>query len=213
MRGLLGFFYQKQFHDFFQTFGNVEGLADRFLMNGAGAERDQCVPGRRLPEQHGPHRHRPGRVRRRSSFDITDTARDVGRRALFRAGDDGQGILRVRPWVQSGRRSRHRCRATAMMTLSRLEPGDPRTAAWELLARWPGWSRNGEWRCPSQEDREDAPCQNVDKRIEESDYVGRVNLSCKATETRRCCMRPGRRATGRAASSAIRSPGFRVRTS
>ena len=46
-----------------------------------------------------------------------------------------------------------------------------------------GWSRNGEWRCPSQADREDAPCQNVDKLIKESDYVGRVNLNYKATDT------------------------------
>ena len=28
VRGLLGFFYQKQYHDFYQEFGNIEGLAD-----------------------------------------------------------------------------------------------------------------------------------------------------------------------------------------
>jgi outer membrane receptor protein involved in Fe transport len=33
VRGLLGFFYQKQYHDFFQTFGNVVGLADQFSLN------------------------------------------------------------------------------------------------------------------------------------------------------------------------------------
>ena len=32
VRGLLGFFYQKQYHDFYQS-SAVEGLADRFLLN------------------------------------------------------------------------------------------------------------------------------------------------------------------------------------
>jgi outer membrane receptor protein involved in Fe transport len=47
-----------------------------------------------------------------------------------------------------------------------------------------GWSTTGEWRCPSQADTaNDEPCQNVDKGIEESDQVFRVNLSWKATDT------------------------------
>jgi hypothetical protein len=34
VRGLLGFFYQKQYHDFYQPFGLIEGLADDRAMNG-----------------------------------------------------------------------------------------------------------------------------------------------------------------------------------
>jgi outer membrane receptor protein involved in Fe transport len=66
------------------------------------------------------------------------------------------------------------------------EPGDPANGgegAFEPTGQ--GWSRNGEWRCPSQADARggEAPCQNVDKRIKEKDEVFRVNLSWKATET------------------------------
>jgi iron complex outermembrane receptor protein len=33
VRGLLGFFYQKQYHDFYQEFGRLDGLADQMLLN------------------------------------------------------------------------------------------------------------------------------------------------------------------------------------
>ena len=33
VRGLLGFFYQKQYHDFYEEFGRIEGLADQMLLN------------------------------------------------------------------------------------------------------------------------------------------------------------------------------------
>jgi hypothetical protein len=33
VRGLLGFFYQKQYHDFYQEFGKIGGLADIMEMN------------------------------------------------------------------------------------------------------------------------------------------------------------------------------------
>jgi outer membrane receptor protein involved in Fe transport len=66
------------------------------------------------------------------------------------------------------------------------EPGDPLnggSGAFEPTGQ--GWSRNGEWRCPSQEDARggEAPCQNVDKGISETDQVYRANLSWKATDT------------------------------
>jgi iron complex outermembrane recepter protein len=44
------------------------------------------------------------------------------------------------------------------------------------------WSKNGEWRCASQEDYKDAPCLNVDRRIKESEYIGRVNLTWKPAD-------------------------------
>ncbi|NJN40132.1 MAG: TonB-dependent receptor, partial [Gammaproteobacteria bacterium] len=64
------------------------------------------------------------------------------------------------------------------------EPGDPRnggSGAYDPNGQ--GWSANGEWRCASQADFKDAPCQNVDKRISETDHVFRANLSFKATDT------------------------------
>ncbi len=74
VRGLLGFFYQKQEHDFYQEFGRLEGLADVGACPTATTRtRPERVPGRRVPEQHGPRGHGPGGVRARSSFDVTDT--------------------------------------------------------------------------------------------------------------------------------------------
>ncbi|NNC98796.1 MAG: TonB-dependent receptor [Gammaproteobacteria bacterium] len=44
----------------------------------------------------------------------------------------------------------------------------------------PFWSSNGENRCTSQVDvKNDAPCQNVDKGIKESESIGRVNFTYK----------------------------------
>ncbi len=64
------------------------------------------------------------------------------------------------------------------------EPGDPAVGGSDTYSPiGPGWSRNGEWRCPSQEDRKDAPCLNADRNVTESDSVYRVNLSWKATDT------------------------------
>ena len=63
------------------------------------------------------------------------------------------------------------------------EPGEPPAAPAHSCPVGAGWSRNGEWRCPSQEDRKDAPCVNADREVTESDSVYRVNLSWKATDT------------------------------
>jgi len=45
-----------------------------------------------------------------------------------------------------------------------------------------GWSSNGENKCASQEDYKEAPCLNVDKGIDESENIGRANLTWKMTE-------------------------------
>jgi hypothetical protein len=45
-----------------------------------------------------------------------------------------------------------------------------------------GWSRNGEWRCPSQEDVGDKPCINVARNVKSDDNVGRINLNYKVTD-------------------------------
>ncbi len=44
VRGLLGFFYQKQYHDFHEEFGDMEGLADIRLMNEFGARCPATSP-------------------------------------------------------------------------------------------------------------------------------------------------------------------------
>ena len=46
VRGLLGFFYQKQYHDFYQEFGRIAGLADIMEMNFLDGRR-AAFPGRR----------------------------------------------------------------------------------------------------------------------------------------------------------------------
>jgi iron complex outermembrane receptor protein len=45
VRGLLGFFHQKQFHDFQQPFGNVAGLADSLSVNGQDPNATVAFPG------------------------------------------------------------------------------------------------------------------------------------------------------------------------
>ena len=176
MRGLLGFFYQKQEHDFYQEFGLLPGLADHHA-----AERH----GARIPDFPGvvylnsmDREDTDKAVFGTIAFDITDTLELSLGGALFRARGDGQGILRLRTRL-------HRSPRPATRT-GRLEPGDPANGgdgAFEpngvgLTAG------SGEWRCPSQvETARKSPCQNVDKGISESDSVYRVNLTWKATDT------------------------------
>jgi iron complex outermembrane receptor protein len=46
----------------------------------------------------------------------------------------------------------------------------------------PIWSGNGEAKCASQEDYKNKPCLNVDKGVNESDSVGRINLTWKISD-------------------------------
>ena len=45
VRGLLGFFYQKQEHDFYQEFGRLKGLADVRVPNGQDPNAQPAFPG------------------------------------------------------------------------------------------------------------------------------------------------------------------------
>ncbi len=95
VRGLLGFFYQKQEHDFYQEFGRLEGLADVRVPNGQDPNAQAAFPGvvylnsmdREDTDQAVFAHHRVRHHRH---------ARALAGRALFRAGGDGQGILRFR---------------------------------------------------------------------------------------------------------------------
>ncbi len=175
VRGLLGFFYQKQVHDFFQTFGNVEGLADRFLMNALepGAQQFPGVVYLNSTDRTDIDEAVFGQIQ----FDITDRLElSIGAR-YFEPETTVKGFfgfgLGYNPARIPGTDA----------TDSDDEPGDPDNGGSGTFSPdGQGWSRNGEWRCPSQVDRKDAPCQNVDKVVTESDHVGRVNLSFKASD-------------------------------
>jgi outer membrane receptor protein involved in Fe transport len=174
VRGLLGFFYQKQYHDFYQPFGLIEGLADVREMNNQEGGAGQYANYVYLNSMDRTDRDEA--VFANVAFDLTDSLElslgaryfepevhvkgffgfGLGFSPSFAPGDDG-GVG---------------------------EPGDPDNGgdgAFEPTGQF--WSRNGEWRCASQADRKDAPCVNVDKTKEESDSVFRANLSWKASET------------------------------
>ncbi|MGH8242185.1 MAG: TonB-dependent receptor, partial [Steroidobacteraceae bacterium] len=175
VRGLLGFFYQKQYHDFYQPFGLIEGLADVREMNnqegGAGRYANYVY----LNSMDRTDRDEA--VFATVAFDLTDQLElslgaryfepEVHVKGFF---GFGLGFSPAQPPSTPGE-----------------DPDEPGSAlnggddAFEPTGQF--WSRNGEWRCASQVDRKDAPCQNVDKIKEESDSVYRVNLSWKATDT------------------------------
>jgi iron complex outermembrane receptor protein len=149
VRGLLGFFVQKQFHDFEQPFGNIDGLADVMTMN-----RDEPA-GNQFPGvvylNSLNRTDRDQAVFGEIAFDITDSLEmSVGAR-YFEPEVTVKGFFGF---------------------------GIGFTEA--------GWSGNGENRCnllpTGQADFQDAPCLNVDKKISESDYIGRVNLTWNATD-------------------------------
>lgn len=175
LRGLLGVFWQRQYHDFEQPFGNMAGLADFRLMN-----RDE-PNGTKYPgivylnsvDRVDTDKAVFGQV----AYDLTDKLElTVGAR-FFKPEVTVKGFfgygLGFNPARAPGSRASD----------GLLEPGDPRnggSGAFSPLGA--GWSRNGEWRCKSQAAYKDAPCQNVDKGISESDHIGRVNLRWKPTE-------------------------------
>jgi iron complex outermembrane receptor protein len=184
VRGLLGFFYQKQYHDFYQEFGRLQGLADRVLMNSLepGAQQFPGVVYLNSMDRRDTDQAVFGQI----AFDITDQLElSVGARyfepEVTVKGFFGFGI---------GFSDAHTPgfgddNIPGTADDEEGEPGDPRLGGDGAFrpdaVDW--WSHNGEWRCPSQADFKDAPCQNVDKGISESDSVYRVNLSWKSTDT------------------------------
>ncbi len=177
VRGLLGFFYQKQEHDFYQPFGLIEGLAAVREMNnqegGAGRFNDYVYLNSMDREDTDQA------IFANIDFDITDTLElSVGGR-YFEPEVTVKGFFGFGLGFNPGRAP-----GTAASDIG--EPGDPAnggSGAFEPTGQ--GWSRNGEWRCPSQADDRngEAPCQNVDKGISETDQVYRVNLSWQANDT------------------------------
>ena len=178
VRGLLGFFYQKQYHDFHEEFGNVEGLADFRSMNFLEPD-SQRFPGVVYLNSMDRTDYEEA-VFGQVQFDITDTLElSLGGR-FFDVENKVHGFfgfgLGFNPGEAPSRDNPN--------DIQPFEPGDPAVGGTDtFLPGGAAWSRNGEWRCPSQEDRKDAPCVNADRNVTESDSVYRVNLGWKATDT------------------------------
>ena len=105
MRGLLGFFYQKQYHDFYQEFGNMPGLADNMTPNFLEPD-SQHFPG--LVYLNSMDRTDTDEaVFGQIQFDITEQFElSLGAR-FFDNRDLGQGVLRVRTGLQSWQSAWH----------------------------------------------------------------------------------------------------------
>jgi outer membrane receptor protein involved in Fe transport len=169
LRGLLGFFYQKQVHDFEQPFGNIAGLADAMLMNRDEPNGDKF----------------PGVVYL-NSLDRVDTDKAVFGQLAYDITDSLEltiGARFFKPEVTVKGFFGYGLGFSPASAPSGTEPGavaNGGSGAFSPVGQ--GWSRNGEYRCKSQKQYKDAPCQNVDKGIAESENIGRVNLRWKATE-------------------------------
>ena len=113
------------------------------------------------------------------SFDITEQLELTGGIRFFKAETTVNGFfgfgLGFDPGHAPGTSDpRRRCRTSRARRQRRRR---------RLLAdTGQAWSRNGEWRCPSQEDVGDKPCINVDRKVESDDHVGRINLNYKVTD-------------------------------
>src|SRR5688572_30474702 len=165
VRGLLGFFWQEQKHDFWQPFV-AEGLADIMWPNqGTSPEFADIIYLNSMDRKDTDEA-----VFASVSFDITEQFELTGGIRWFKAettveGFFGFGLGFNRPHVPEPG-----------------EPGAPPGGEGAFLDIGESWSRNGEWRCPSQADVGDKPCINVDRKVESDDYVGRINLNYKVTD-------------------------------
>ena len=169
LRGLLGFFYQKQEHDFEQPFGNIPGLADSMLMN-----RDE-PNGEKFPG-----------VVYLNSLDRVDTDKAVFGQIAYDLTDSLEltvGARFFKPEVTVNGFFGYGLGFSPASAPTGSEPGaiaNGGSGAFSPMGQ--GWSRNGEYRCKSQKQYKDAPCQNVAKGISESEHIGRANLRWKASD-------------------------------
>ncbi len=192
VRGLLGFFWQHQYHDFYQQFGNIAGLADVMVMNstvdvvnGYAGDTNQ-FPG--VVYLNSMDRHdRDKAVFGEISFDLTNKLELTLGARFFEPestvkGFFGFGLGFQRDHVPGY--GNDNIPGTPDDANEVNEPGDPRSGGdGAYSSSGQGWGSNGEWRCASQvSDKADRPCKNVDAGISESDNIGRVNLSWKFTD-------------------------------
>jgi iron complex outermembrane recepter protein len=173
LRGMLGFFWQEQTHEFQQNF-MVAGLADVMLMNSGEANMSRFADTVYLNNSDRTDKDRA--VFASVSFDITDQWELTLGARFFEPEVTVKGFFGFGLGFNPDR-------VPGSGSNDAGEPGDPAnggSGAYSPVGQ--GWSRNGEWRCPSQADYKDAPCLNVDKGIQESEHIGRVNLTWKPAE-------------------------------
>jgi outer membrane receptor protein involved in Fe transport len=169
LRGQIGLFYQKQKHDFQESFGNIPGLADIYLMN--------------QDEPNG--KQFPGVVYL-NSMDRVDTDKAVFGSLAYDLTDKLElsvGMRFFKPEVTVKGFFGFGLGYNPSRAPTGTEPGAVANGGSGAFSpNGQGWSRNGEWRCKSQVSYKDAPCLNVDKGIAESDHISRLNLRYKATD-------------------------------
>ncbi len=143
---------------------DVEGLADFRLMNALepGAQQFPGVVYLNSMDRTDTDEAVFGQIQ----FDITDTAGAVARRALFRGGNDGQGILRFRPRLQpdqgaghqSRRHAAQRTRRSGQRRLGRLLPRRRGLVAqWRMALYIPGRPQGRTLRQCRSDDQRDRP--------------------------------------------------------
>ena len=169
LRGQIGLFYQKQKHDFQESFGNIPGLANIYLMN--------------QDEPNG--KQFPGVVYL-NSMDREDTDKAVFGSLAYDLTDKLEvsvGMRFFKPEVTVKGFFGYGLGYNPSRAPTDTEPGAVANGGSGAFSpNGQGWSRNGEWRCKSQVSYKDAPCLNVDKGIAESDHISRFNLRYKATD-------------------------------
>jgi len=180
VRGLLGFFWQEQKHDFWQPFV-VDGLADIMWPNqGTSPEFADMVYLNSMDRKDTDEA-----VFASVSFDITEKLELTGGVRFFKAETTVEGFFGFGLGFSPGH-------APGAEDGEEDEPGNPDNGgsganSGDFDPPLPnggdfGWSKNGEWRCPSQVDFKDSPCKNVDRSVESDDHVGRVNLNYKVND-------------------------------
>ena len=169
LRGQIGLFYQKQKHDFQESFGNIPGLANIYLMN--------------QDEPNG--KQFPGVVYL-NSMDREDTDKAVFGSLAYDLTDKLEvsvGMRFFKPEVTVKGFFGYGLGYNPSRAPTGTEPGAVANGGSGAFSpNGQGWSSNGEWRCKSQVSYKDAPCLNVDKGIAESDHISRFNLRYKATD-------------------------------
>lgn len=186
VRGLIGFFWQEQFHDFTEQFQKA-GIADTLDSNQDEPNGPQYPDTIYLNRAYRTDNDKA--VFGQLSFDITDDLELTLGARFFKpetkiAGFFGYSLGFSRPCAP-GFDTEYDDEGVVTCTLDpdSNEPGavaNGGEGAYDPDGLWLGSS--GEWRCPSQATYKDAPCKNYDKAISESDHIGRVNLSWKATD-------------------------------
>jgi outer membrane receptor protein involved in Fe transport len=179
VRGLIGLFYQKHEHDFFQRF-LVEGLAATMEPNLGTNPLYNDVVYLNSMDREDTDEAIFGSI----SFDITDKLELTAGVRFFQAETTVKGFFGFglgfgpdhAPCTDPGDLPDEPGCVANGGDGAFADPG----AGWARPGQ--AWSRNGEWRCPSQEDYKDAPCVNVDRKVKSDDNVSRINLNYRLTD-------------------------------